>query len=169
MRLPRPLRHLAATRWHARLAFSRRTLDALEQAVAVARRSHHGRIRIAIEGALDPRQLWQGLSARARALQVFAALQVWDTEQNNGVLVYILLADRAIEIVADRGLRERVRPAEWSAVVDLMTDRFRARRFRDGGVAGIEAAGALLARHFPRATEADGSTADDETDRPTLL
>lgn len=163
------LRHVASIPWHTRLVFGRRTQEALEQAVARARQTHRGQIRVAIEGALNPRQLWQGMSARARALQVFAALRVWDTEQNNGVLVYILLADRAIEIVADRGLRERVRTAEWSAVVELMKDHFRERRFRDGGIAGIEAAGVLLARHFPREPAADGPAGNEDADRPTLL
>ena len=86
---------------------------------------------------------------RARALEVFAHLKVWDTERNNGVLIYVQTADRAVEIVADRGLADRVRQAEWEAVCRMMEEHFRAGRFKAGSIAGVDAIGTLLARHFP--------------------
>ena len=169
MRAARLFRHLTATRWGTRLAFRRRTLDAIEAAVAQAGKAHLGRICFAIDTAKSPRQLWRGVSVRCRAVEVFAAMRVWDTERNNGVLVYLSLADRAVEIVADRGFQERVRTAEWSAVCKLMQGHFRERRFREGGVAGIEAVGALLTRHFPRSAGLLEAPDGGRHDRPTLL
>ena len=169
MRGARLLRHLTATRWGTRLVFRRHTLEAIEAAVARVGQTHVGRICFAIDTARTPRQLWRGVSVRARAVEVFSSLRVWDTERNNGVLVYLSLADRAVEIVADRGFLERVRTAEWSAVCQLMQGHFRERRFREGGIAGIEAVGALLARHFPRTPGAVAAPDAERADRPTLL
>jgi len=169
MRPGRLLRHALATHWRTRLVFSRSTLDAIEAAVRRAERSHMGQIRFAIETALTPMHLWHDYSARARAVDVFSALRVWDTERNNGVLLYILFADRKVEIVADRGFHGRVSPAEWEAVCRLMEGHFRAGRFREGSVAGVEAVGALLSRHFPQTDAAAGTAKIELPDRPTLL
>ena len=112
-----------------------------------------GEIRFAIETSLAPLHVSRTISApRARALEVFAHLRVWDTEHNNGVLIYVQLADRDVEIVADRGFEGRVSPAEWEAVCRLMEEHFRAGRFKAGSIAGVDAIGDLLARHFPGAT-----------------
>lgn len=166
MRLARALRHAISPHWRTRLLFTRRTLDAITVAIDAAESSHAGQIRFAVENALGPLHLWRDASPRARAIEVFGALRVWDTERNNGVLIYVLLADRAVEIIADRGLRERVRTAEWEAICRLMQDHFRAGRYRDGSVAGVEAVGALLSRHFP----GGGLDRPNELpDRPTLL
>jgi len=94
---------------------------------------------------------------------------VWDTEHNNGVLIYVQLADRSVEIVADRGFRDRVSPAEWEAVCRLMEQHFRAGRFKIGSVAGVEAIGNLLARHFPPSLKPPGQSPNQLPDRPILL
>jgi len=167
MQAGRLLRHLAATHWRTRLRFPRSTLDAIEQAVARAERTHAGQIRFAIETALTPLQILNDLGARARALELFASLGVWDTELNNGVLIYVQLADRSVEIVADRGVSARVSTAEWQGVCRLMEEHFRAGRFPQGAVAGVDAVGALLSRHFP-ASPARGIN-NELPDRPTLL
>lgn len=169
MGLRRLLRHAIATHWRTRLLFGRATLDAIEQAIARTERTHWGQIRFAVETALTPIQLLRGLSAHDRAIEVFAALRVWDTERNNGVLVYLLRADHHVQIVADRGFRDRVSPAEWEAVCRLMESHFRVGRFREGSVAGVEAIGMLLSRHFPRAHGESHKAADMLPDRPTLL
>jgi uncharacterized membrane protein len=168
MKVGRVIRHATATHWRTRRLFPSSTLDAIEQAIARAEQAHSGEIRFAIETALTPLHVWHGLSPRARALAVFGELRVWDTEHNNGVLIYVLLADRAVEIVADRGMKGRVSAAEWEAVCRLMEAHFRAGRFEAGSVAGVEAVGALLARHFPpQAGQPDPP--NELPDRPALL
>jgi uncharacterized membrane protein len=169
MSLLRLLRHALATHWRTRMLFPKSSLDAIERAVALAERSHQGQIRFAIETALTPLHILCGVSAHARALEVFSSLRVWDTEHNNGVLIYVQLADRHVEIIADRGFRERVSAAEWQAVCRLMEQHFREGRFQSGALAGVEAVGVLLSTHFPPST-ASSSDGDNELPaRPTLL
>jgi uncharacterized membrane protein len=151
MQVRRALRHLFATEWATRRRFDAETLGAIESAIRDVESRHSGEIRVAIETAFDLPELWQGLGTRQRALQVFGFLGVWDTAANNGVLIYVLNADHAVEIVADRGIAARVSPAEWAAVCRDMEDHFRAGRFRDGAVAGVLAVGKLLQQHFPDA------------------
>ncbi len=133
------------------MLFPTATLDAIEQAIKRAELMHAGEIRFAVETALTPKHVLNDVAPRAHALDVFANLRVWDTEANNGVLIYVQLADRNVEIVADRGFQGRVSPAEWEAVCRLMEEHFRAGRFQVGSIAGVEAIGTLLARHFPQA------------------
>ena len=150
MRLGRLFRHIAATHWRTRMLFPASTLDAIEQAIARVERAHAGEIRFAIESALTPLHILNEVTPRARALEVFAHLRVWDTEHNNGVLIYVQLADRTVEIVADRGFAGRVSPAEWEAVCRLMEEHFRAGRFRERlDRRASTPSAALLARHFP--------------------
>jgi len=145
----RVLRHLFTPPWAWRRAFPRATLDAIEAAIAASERHHGGEIRFAVEPALGLGQIWRGLNGRARAVEVFAQLRVWDTEHNSGVLIYLLLADRDIEIVADRGVAARVPQSDWDAVARAMEARFRQGDHMGGGLAGIERVGALLTQHFP--------------------
>ncbi len=165
----RLVRHLAAAHWRTRMRFPNTTLDAIEKAIARVERAHAGEIRFAIETALPPLQVLQGVAPRARALEVFAHLRVWDTERNNGVLIYVQMADRNVEIVADRGFESRVKPAEWEAVCRLMEEHFRLGRFEMGSVAGVEAVGTLLARHFPPQAAGSPPLHNQLPDRPTLL
>jgi uncharacterized membrane protein len=176
MQFGRLIRHVAASHWRTRLLFPKSTLDAIEQAVVRAERTHAGEIRFAIETSLAPLHTLNDLSPRARALDVFAHLKVWDTEHNNGVLIYVQLADRDVEIVADRGLGARVSQSEWEAVCRLMEEHFRARRFEAGAIAGVDAVGTLLARHYPpqskpaAPSEKPVAPSDNQLpDRPTLL
>jgi uncharacterized membrane protein len=149
--------------------FPRSTLDAIEQAIGRAEQAHSGEIRFAIETALSPMHVWHGLAPRTRALGVFGELHVWDTELNNGVLIYVQLADRAVEIVADRGLRDRVKSAEWEAVCRLMETHYRAGRFEAGSIAGVDAVGALLARHYPSEGARPARSQNQLPERPALL
>ncbi len=145
----RTLRHLLATRWSLRRAFPPAALAAIEAAVRAGEREHSGEIRFAIEGGLDFRHLRAGHGSRERALALFAKLRVWDTAQNNGVLIYLLLADRDIQIVADRGFAGRVRAEEWERVCRAMEAELRAGQYEAGALAGIRRVSALIARHFP--------------------
>jgi uncharacterized membrane protein len=169
MRIARLLRHSLATHWRTRLQFPTATLDAIEQAIKRNEAAHGGEIRFAIETALSPLHILNDLTARARALDVFAHLRVWDTAANNGVLIYVQLADRHVEIVADRGFVDRVSPAEWEAVCRLMQEHFHAGRFQAGSIAGVEAVGNLVARHFAPNLAHLPQSHNQLPDRPTLL
>ena len=142
-------RHLFASRAGTRRRFSDAVDAAIESAIRAAEARSSGEIRFAIETALDISELWAGLAPRERALQVFSQLRVWDTELRNGVLIYVLVADRDVEIVADRGAAARIAPTEWEAVCRLMESHFREGRFKEGALAGVETVARLLEPHFP--------------------
>jgi len=135
--------------WRWRLAFSAAVLKDIEMAVKQSERQHRGELRFAIENALAPAWVWRGMSARQRATEVFSNLRVWDTEENSGVLIYLLLADREVHIVADRGIARRVPQTEWDAVAQAMQKAFRLGDFRNGSIEGIERITTMLATHFP--------------------
>ena len=162
----RLLTHASTGHLHARRIFPAATLTAIEQAVKAFEHQHSGEIRFVVEPALAPRAIWRGLSARDRAVQVFSDLRVWDTAHNDGVLIYVLLADRAVEIVADRGVaRGRVPQAEWDAVCRLMESHFSKERYCEGAVAGVQAAAAVLAR-YPAGPKDVGN---EQPDAPVIL
>jgi hypothetical protein len=147
-RLLRILKHRAFDESDTRRAFGPALLERLRQRVATSERRHSGEIRVCVEAGLPLSYLWRGASARERAITMFGKLRVWDTEHNNGVLIYLLLAEHAIEIVADRGLNAHVSHDDWARVVAGMRDAFRARRYEEGLNAAIDAVDAVLARHF---------------------
>ena len=124
-----------------------------------------GEIRFVIETALDIPELVGGQSAARRAHEAFAQLRVWDSELSNGVLIYVLMADRDVEIVADRGAARRISPTEWEAACRLMESHFREGRFKEGALAGVEAVGGLLEREFPSRS----GDRDELPNQPTLL
>jgi uncharacterized membrane protein len=169
MEFGRFVRHTTASHWRTRMLFPSATLDAIEKAIRAVETSHAGEIRFAIETAMPPLQVLNGIAPRTRALDVFAHLRVWDTDHNNGVLIYLLLADRKVEIVADRGFSGRVSSGEWQAVCRLMEEHFRAGRFEAGSIAGVEAIGALLTQHFPPNLKRAPASHNQLPDRPTLL
>lgn len=141
-------------------------LEAVRKAIAAGERHHQGQVCFAIEGALPVRDLVRGLGVRARAHEAFAQLRVWDTQHNSGVLIFVLLADRAIEIVADRGIAARVAQADWQGVCNRMRDRFAGGEYERGAVEGVAAVSAILAQHFP----ADATARPNELpDRPVVL
>src|SRR5215469_6658401 len=165
MKLTRLVRHLVTTHFSTRRRFPPAVLEAIEQAIRDCEARHAGEIRFVVETAFDFPELWHDLPARRRALQVFGQLGVWDTAHNNGVLIYVLMADRVVEIVADRGIAARVGQAEWSAVCRQMEHHYRAGDYREGSIVGILGVGALLGRHFPG--KAPGG--NELPDQPVLL
>jgi len=165
MELARFWRHTSMSPLKAARAFPPATLDAIQQAVAESESRHRGELCFVVEAELGTAQLWAELDSRARARQVFALQGVWNTEENNGVLVYVLLADRKVEIVADRGVAAVVPQAEWDAICATMQAAFRAGRYREGAVAGVRAASALLERHFP----SSGPGRNELPDRPIMI
>jgi len=165
MQLGRALRHLFSTRWGTRRRFTVEVRRRIEAAIAGLERRHAGEIRFAIETALDLPELLDGVTPRERAVNVFGQLGVWDTADNNGVLIYVLMADHVVEIVADRAIAARVAQGEWDALCRAMEVHFRAGRFAEGSEAGIAGVGALLTRHFP----GQGGDANEQPDSPVLL
>jgi uncharacterized membrane protein len=159
----RVLRHLFATGWALRRIFNDDALKAIEAAIADTERTHGGEIRFAVEANLSPAELLRGLTPRERALQAFAQMNVWDTQANNGVLIYVLWADHEVEIIADRGFNGRVSPDEWAQVCRSMEALFARGAASEASVEGIRAVGALVARHFP---SVDG---DELSNRPAVL
>src|SRR5688572_8316388 len=146
MQFVRLVRHLFATRWGTRRRFTPEVLAAIERGIAALESRHAGEIRFAIETAFDLPDLWYGLTPRQRAVVVFGQLGVWDTAGNNGVLIYVVMADRDVEIVADRAIAERVPQAEWEAICHEMREHFHAGRFAEGSTAGIAGVGRLVGR-----------------------
>jgi uncharacterized membrane protein len=140
-------------------------MAAIKGAVARGEKRHGGELRFAVEASLPLSCLVAGKSARDRAVDVFAHLRVWDTEHNSGVLIYVLLADRRVEIVADRGINAMVENGVWNSICAKMQQAFGAGRFEDGAVAGIAAISDLLARHFP----AGSSNPNELPDEPVVL
>ena len=165
-RLTRLLRH----RWadgRLRRVLAPEVLQRLGQRVAASERRHTGQIRICAEGGLPLSYLWRGASARERAITQFGKLRVWDTEHNNGVLIYLLLAEHAIEIVADRGLAQRVPEATWHTLVQRLGQALRAGQYEDGLTEVLAEVSALLVAHFPTSDNAPSS--NELPDAPVLL
>ncbi|HHQ9767013.1 TPA: TPM domain-containing protein, partial [Pseudomonas aeruginosa] len=165
MNMQRLLRHLATTDRAVRRAFPPCALDAIEQAIRTGEFQHGGQLRFVVEGALDGSPLWRNQSPGERALDLFARLGVWDTAHNSGVLIYVLLADRAVEIVADRGIHACCGAERWSAVCQRMEAQFAQGRFEAGALEGIVAVSHLLVQHFPRGAD----HGNELPDRPVLL
>jgi uncharacterized membrane protein len=145
MGLKRTARHL----FSSPRALSRKTVAAIEQAIARGESTHRGQIRFAAEGALDSPALFAGQSAHERAIEVFSLLRVWDTEENNGVLIYLLRADREFEIVADRGINAKVAPGEWERICRSMESMLARGAFEQAILEGIREVSLLLAQHYP--------------------
>ena len=165
MDIGRVIRHLCAGPGSVRRVLPADSLKRIEAAIAASERIHRGQIRFAVEAGLEFAAVGAGIGARERAIDMFSQLRVWDTGHNNGVLVYLLLADRDVEIVADRGIHGRCGDAVWEAICRDMEAKFRAGRFEEGVITGIEAIGARLALHFP----GDGETSNELPDSPVVL
>jgi uncharacterized membrane protein len=143
-------KHLLEHRWRARRVFPKAALARIEQAIKAGEATHSGQVRFVVEGALDGAALFRGQSARERALDVFSHLRIWDTAHNNGALIYLLLADRDVEIVADRGIDARVGREGWEKICAAMEADFRSGDFTGGVIKGIDAVSRQLATYFPK-------------------
>lgn len=165
MNIKRLVRHALLPPWMVRRIFSPAVMRRVEEAVRVSERSHRGELRVAVEAGLELEALWRGLSPRSRAEQVFSQLRVWDTAENSGVLLYINVVDRNIEIVADRGISAKVTQEEWEAVCRVIEQSFRAGQFEVGLQEGISRITGLLAAHFPAAPD----NVNELSDKPVML
>ncbi|MCO5107744.1 MAG: TPM domain-containing protein [Burkholderiaceae bacterium] len=164
-RLARTWTHLVNEARSVRRVFDDEVLTRIEAAIARSERAHTAELRIAFEASLPLREVWRGRSPRERALEVFGSLRVWDTEANNGVLLYVLWADRAVEIVADRAAAASIPPQRWREVCDALSAAYRRGEFEPGTLVAIERIHALMIEAFP-ATAGD---ANELPNRPAIL
>jgi uncharacterized membrane protein len=149
MSIGRIAKHLLHHHWWVKHYFPQNVLAAIEAATKAGEAMHSGQVRFVVEGALDGRPLFKNQPSRERALDIFAQLRIWDTAHKNGVLIYLLLADRNVEIIADRGIDAKVGAAGWENICAEMEKEFAARNFERGVIKGIEAVSRELAKHFP--------------------
>ena len=160
------IRHLFLDYFALRSAFPDASLAAIERGVAAQESRHRGELRVAIEGGLPIQALLSGRTAHERAFEHFVRLRIWDTEDNAGVLIYLLLADRRVEIVADRGIDARVGNTAWETICGAMQREFAAGRFEPGVLAGLGSVSDLLALHFPARP---GDNPNELPDSPAVL
>jgi uncharacterized membrane protein len=158
-------KHLLEHHWRVRRIFPPKVLAAIEQAIKAGEATHSAQIRFVVEGALDGKPLFRDQPARERALDIFSHLRIWDTAHNNGVLIYLLLADRKVEIVADRGIDAKVGAAGWEAICRAMEADFKAGNFESGVINGIAAVSRQLAAHFPK----HGAGPNELPDAPVVM
>ena len=164
--LARLVRHRLLDEGDARRAFGSDALAQIEQRIAASEARHSGEIRVCVEAGLPFSSIRRGAGPRERAIAMFGKLRVWDTKHNNGVLIYLLLAERAIEIVADRGLLPHVEASTWERIMAEMQAAFQEGRFGAGIEQAIDAVDALLVRHFPLA--AGEANPNELPDAPVL-
>ncbi|HEX4856024.1 MAG TPA: TPM domain-containing protein [Limnobacter sp.] len=165
MDFKRILRHLLIAERHAKRIFTARHLEQIAQTIKASERFHSGEIRFAVESSLEFQPLLRSQTARQRAIEVFSRLRVWDTEHNNGVLIYILLADHAIEIVADRGIHSKVGTACWESLCRDIQASFSNQQFGEGSTVCVQAISKLLIEHFPD----DGGGQNELPDTPIII
>ena len=165
MKIKRIARHLFATQIQLRRAFPRNSLTAIQKVITASEATHAGEIRFVVEGSLEGIPLFKGKTARERAIDVFSHLRVWDTEHNNGLLIYLLLADRAVEIVADRGIHAKVASPEWEKICRRMEVAFKQSNYEGGVIEGVRSVAQHLVENFP----SDGRSRNELSDRPVML
>jgi uncharacterized membrane protein len=164
--LARLIKHLGTTAAAGRKMFPAATLKAIESAIAEGEQQHRAEIRVIIEPALSPREVLQHTSSRQRALDLFAAHRIWDTEENCGVLIYINLADHKVEIVTDRGIGRLLDAQVWQRLCQAMTQGFAKGAFHDSTLAALADMNTLLQQHLP----ANGATRSNQLpDRPLMI
>lgn len=165
MKLSRLFKHLLLPGWFVQRVFARADLAAIGDAIAACEKSHRGELRFVVEGALPLSTLRRDLPPRQRAVELFAQQRVWDTAENTGILIYVQLVDRKVEILADRGIAACVPQAEWDAICRVMEASFRRGEWRQGALQAVMRAGELLARHFP----AGASNPNELPDQPLVI
>ncbi|HEX9172401.1 MAG TPA: TPM domain-containing protein [Telluria sp.] len=164
-RVKRTWRHATSSKAEARQAFPQETLNAIAMAISAGEQTHRGEVRVVVEKGLPLAEVWDDVSNRRRALDLFGDFGVWDTEDNCGVLIYINLAEHKVDIVADRGIDRKIEQATWQAICQTMTAGFKQGQFHQATLAAIEQVNALLRQHFP----ADGARPNELPDNPIVM
>lgn len=163
--LPRIWRHLVTTSAGSRRAFPTAALNQIQKTIAKGETLHRAEVRLVIEPSLSIQDVLNGTSSRERALELFSLYDIWDTEENCGILIYIELADHQVEIVTDRGVNRIISESEWQDICQTMTRGFASNSYGDAVIAALEKLNALLHVRFPD----DGSSVNQLSDRPIIL
>jgi len=163
--IARFFKHMFSNPWQVRRYFSAIALHEIQKAIAASEKKHAGEIRFVVEAGLHPYEIICKKTPKKRAIELFGRLNIWDTEYNNGVLIYLLLADRDVEIVADRGIDRHVGHDGWEAICHEMEVLFRRGEFESGVLHGIEKISAALEQHFPLT----GANKNEVSDKPVIL
>lgn len=164
--LKRTLRHLGTPALSARKAFPPEAQHQLQVAVHAGEQRHRGEVRVAIEASMPLGHAWSGVTPRERARVLFGALEVWNTEDHSGVLLYINLADHAVELLADRGIDARVRPEAWCDICDTLAHGLKKDLSVRPVLEAVARIHALLIEHYPAG---DGHNPNELDDRPIVL
>lgn len=165
MSLLRTFKHLCIPGWWARRGFDAATRAAIEAAIKDSEGRHQGELRFVTEGPLPAQALLRGQTARQRAEDLFSQLRIWDTEANSGVLIYVQLVDRRVEILADRGISHRVDPARWQSICRHMESAYAEGQWQAGSLAAISAATEILSSNYP----AESNNPNELGDRPVMM
>lgn len=163
--LQRVFKHFFTLPLQARRCFPAASLERIQAAIARSEHQHRGEIRFLVEHGLDLGDVLRGVTPRQRAVEHFSRLNIWDTEDNTGILVYVLLADRDIEILADRGINKKVPQPQWDSICLRLRQAFLARQYEQGVLDAIDTMTRLLVQHFPP----DQSNPDELPNRPVLM
>lgn len=147
--IKRWFRHAFMPPWRWRVLFPKRAMIDIEKAIKQSEHQHRGELRFAVENALALGKVWDGISTRQRAIEMFSDLRVWDTAENSGVLIYVSVSDHEVHIVADRGIAEHVEQTEWDSIAQAMQKEYQQGNFLQGSLQGIKRVTTLLAIHFP--------------------
>lgn len=157
--------HLVSNQWQVKRHFSKAALQRIELAITASEKTHAGEIRFVVEAGLHPLEILNKKTPKKRALELFGQLNIWDTELNNGILIYLLLADRDVEIVADRGIHRHVGNEGWEHICQAMEVMFRRGEFEAGVLLGIEKIGAILAQH----SVLSGANQNELPNKPVII
>jgi hypothetical protein len=161
----RLFKHLFATSRQTKKHFPLSGLQLIEDRIAESEIGHSGQIRVVIETTLSPYAIWHQQSSRERAIEVFSLQKIWDTENNNGVLIYLLMADHAFEIIADRGVHQKVGDEFWKKVSEMMEIHLKNSDFQTGVLTGIYEIDQILRQFYP----ASVITPNELSDKPILI
>ena len=159
------IKHMFSHPWQVQRHFPAGALRIIEKAISASEKNHAGEIRFVVEAGLHPYEILCKKTPKKRAIELFGRLNIWDTEHNNGVLIYLLLADRDVEIVADRGIDQHVGRDGWEAICHEMEGLFRKGQFEAGVLQGIAHISAELEKYFPQT----GASKNEVSNKPLVM
>ncbi len=147
--LIRLLKNIFINRWLVRFYFTQKDLQRIEDAITQSEAQHYAEIQVAIESHIPVQDVFRKKTAKQCAIEAFAKLHVWDTKENSGVLIYLLLTDRSIEIIADRGIHQTLGTSYWEKINSETVEYFKKKQYTDGILHAMEQISLEMKRLFP--------------------